>query len=1558
MKNKFFLSVVAAIILPLSSAVAQVTTASNIVKMAADLQRPYIYALQAPAVSGQSGNLLFINTTNGNIDKTLTIGINPVDLTINYAEGRLYIASWTETWTYVVDLNKQTLLPSLNLGTDIYKINADGPGRIITEGEDQWIAVNIVDTTTGNVVGSMPWPEREGDGETDPTGTFYYHCDNNISDAYIHKEQIVNDVVTEVAGSLQHPYGSRNLILSPDGSTLFWQGYIYDANLNELGSLGEEIYATTAHGDLALGAQHVFNAHNGQTVYTWPFSASVMAVSGDQQKVFLYNSASNQLITIPMSAIASVPGPGLNPTPAEGSVVNPPLAQVSWTASPLALSYRIFCGTNQAAVAAADTNSALYLGLTTSNSFSLPAPVGLGLTYYWRVDSVGFSSTIIGTIWSFTVSPLMVTPQTLSLSGVVGLPVLPQTISLSAPLPTAWNLAIAQSWISASATNGATSSSVALQLSTTNLTAGLYTNQITLTANGITLQLPVVLQLFNLNASKMVADPNRNMIYVLHPGSGSFADAFLLFLNTDTGVVEKVIPIGTNPTDLTVNRFEDRLYVSNWLHNQTRVVDLATRIELTPLALGTDVYKINAGRAGRIITESEDQWITVNIVDTFTGNVVDSMAWSLYEGDGETDPTGTVYYHGDYGISDAHIHKFICTNDTLVEVADSNQHYGERNLLLSADGTKLFWNSYVYDTNLTELGTLGAEIYACSTNGSVAFGSSQAFDTASKRVIYNLPASSTVSIVDRQNQRYWYFDSITATIGSIPMSVIESPSISQQPASYTTVAVSNSVYLTATAIGLSPLSYQWTLAGTNLAGATNYFLSINNIELEQSGDYQLIATNSYGSVTSLVAYVSVLIPPAIATQPSVVSVLAGSNALISVGAIGSVPITYQWSFGGIAIANATNSTLTVSNAQSVNGGYYQVTLANDVGTATSLPIILRVLPSKALIVSGPSPVSVPAGSQAVFSANVIGSAPLTFQWYKDGALLSGAVSSQLIISNAQAANAGLYQLLVSNFLGTAVSPGATLTVLPVRPSFVLQPVSVAAVAGSSVSFESLAAGSDDGLNPIRYAWYFQSNRITGQTSHDLSLPSITATNQGAYFVVASNSYGAATSAVAQLTVYLPPSLQIGLSNLVVDEGETVVLNPNATGTPPLAYSWNFNTIQLTNTAALLSLTNITRAQSGYYSVTVTNQYGSISATGKISVFLPASPVVAWGDDSGGQIDVPANLDDAVAVAGGDYHSVAIRHDGTLVAWGFDDEGQIDVPTNSLRFVSVASGADHNLAIAEDGSVVAWGRDDGGQTDVPGTVSSVLSVAAGNSHSLALLASGTVVAWGDDTYGQTDIPFALMPGYLVYYWWGEEYWVINLSWVPVQAIAAGRNHNLALLYDGTVVAWGDNSFGQASPPSNLSNVVAITAGYLHSAALCSNGTVVVWGDNTFGQTNVPPGLSNVVAIAAGDFHTLALLSNGTVVGWGDDTFGQLDVPSSVTQAVGIASGYYHGLALVPLNSLLLAHLTRDGLVMQWNGAGILQWAPTPTGPYAVVLCQGNSWTNLDMSAPAKFFRLRR
>jgi parallel beta-helix repeat protein len=713
---------------------------------------------------------------------------------------------------------------------------------------------------------------------------------------------------------------------------------------------------------------------------------------------------------------------------------------------------------------------------------------------------------------------------------------------------------------------------------------------------------------------------------------------------------------------------------------------------------------------------------------------------------------------------------------------------------------------------------------------------------------------------------------------------------------------------------------------------------------------------SFPHVETCMFAVTVLVMPYITNQPSIISVLANTNAAISIGAIGTQPMNFQWSFNGNPIANTSDSTLIVSNVQAVNEGIYSVTISNSLGMVSSGNIFLRVVPAKAAVVDGPASQSVLAGSQAIFNPSVIGTAPLYFQWYKDGVLLAGDNASELVISNAQASDEGFYQVLVSNALGTAVSPAATLTVVPSGPTFVQQPASASGWPGDTITFESQAVGSDDDLDPIVYSWYFQSNVIAGQNNAVFSISAIAPTNQGVYYVVATNLYGAATSDVVQLTVFQTPSLTLSLSNLIVDAGKTITLSPIVSGTPPLAYSWTFNFWQLPVTNGCLVLTNLNPSQSGFYSVTIANQFGSISSTGRVSVFSPASQIIPWGDDSAGQIDVPTNFYDAVTVAGGEYHTVAIRHDGSLVAWGLDDEGQTDVPTNWLPFVAVAAGADHNLAIAEDGSVLAWGADDAGQADVPGTVSSVLSVAAGESHSLALLASGIVVAWGDNTYGQTTLPNQLITGSWGGFWWNPT-WIPNPNWMPVEAIAAGNNHSLALLTNGLVVAWGDNSAGESTLPTNLSNVVAVTAGYLHSVALCSNGTVVAWGDDSFGQTNVPAGLSNVVAIAAGDFHTLALLSNGNVVGWGNDSLGQLDTPEGLTNAVAIASGYYTGMALVPFKAFLQANMTSAGLLIRWNGTGVLQWASTPGGPYTDLPSQGNVWTNINMSAHARFFRLR-
>lgn len=176
--------------------------------------------------------------------------------------------------------------------------------------------------------------------------------------------------------------------------------------------------------------------------------------------------------------------------------------------------------------------------------------------------------------------------------------------------------------------------------------------------------------------------------------------------------------------------------------------------------------------------------------------------------------------------------------------------------------------------------------------------------------------------------------------------------------------------------------------------------------------------------------------------------------------------------------------------------------------------------------------------------------------------------------------------------------------------------------------------------------------------------------------------------------------------------------------------------------------------------------------------------------------------------------------------------------------------------------------------MPAGLGGVSHIAAGAAHFLARRNDGSVVAWGDNTYQQTAVPAGL---------------------VSVANVAAGEKHSLVFLTNGSVMAWGDNTFGQTNLPAAAIGITAIACGYDHNLALKADGTVVAWGRNDSGQTSVPAGLSNVIAIGAGAYHSLAVKSDGTVTAWGWDAGGQSTVPAGLTGVSAVAGGYTFSLA---------------------------------------------------------------
>jgi len=367
----------------------------------------------------------------------------------------------------------------------------------------------------------------------------------------------------------------------------------------------------------------------------------------------------------------------------------------------------------------------------------------------------------------------------------------------------------------------------------------------------------------------------------------------------------------------------------------------------------------------------------------------------------------------------------------------------------------------------------------------------------------------------------------------------------------------------------------------------------------------------------------------------------------------------------------------------------------------------------------------------------------------------------------------------------------------------------------------------------------------------------------------------------------------------------------------------------------------------------------------------------------------------IAVALGGDHSTALAADGTVYTWGYNVVGQLgdgtyddsstpvkvlkgeyagttylgDDPDNKI--IAVALGQYYSIALAADGTVYTWGYNDNGQLgdgttttrltpvkvlkgEYAGTTylgddsdNKITAVALGWKHSIALAADGTVYTWGDNDKGQlgegtntdSSTPVKVKKGAYS----GTTY----LGDAPnnkITAVAVGCSYSIALAADGTVFTWGDNIEGQlgegtntdsstpvkvkkgaysgttylGDDPNNKITVVAL--GYAHSIALAADGTVFTWGYNVNGQlgdstttdgntpVKVKKGAYNgttylgddsnnkITAVALGQEFSVALAADGTVFTWGDNYSGQLGdgtttdryVPVKVSGEVAMAT----------------------------------------------------------------------
>ena len=396
-----------------------------------------------------------------------------------------------------------------------------------------------------------------------------------------------------------------------------------------------------------------------------------------------------------------------------------------------------------------------------------------------------------------------------------------------------------------------------------------------------------------------------------------------------------------------------------------------------------------------------------------------------------------------------------------------------------------------------------------------------------------------------------------------------------------------------------------------------------------------------------------------------------------------------------------------------------------------------------------------------------------------------------------------------------------------------------------------------------------------------------------------------------------------------------------------------------------------------------------------SVHMPAEVQVEVLDEpyeSAEVIPVPTALNapgfhegtvfsEATLTAGG-HHTCAILDNMSISCWGYDDEGQLGngletsfqyVPDSvlwginasaGLTATSISAGFSHTCVLAFNSygsGVSCWGSTTqqqassswwGSNTEEPSSLSTnfgfgsaPVALDSGADHSCVILNDGNVSCWGANNRGQVGTSPTQNPST------GPQYsnFVDMSSFGHAKALGLGGDHSCAIVVNGSVACWGNNSVGQlgrgytnayddtpwyVQPFGQNRKAIAIDAGGNTTCALLDDASVSCWGAGDYGQlgnnntanSNTPqevssfPGNEDAVSVAVGWRHGCVLLSDQNMSCWGNNAFSQLGNNNTSNSTTPVLVQPMNGTAkpvALTLNNLHTCALLDDGNAACWG-----------------------------------------
>jgi hypothetical protein len=375
--------------------------------------------------------------------------------------------------------------------------------------------------------------------------------------------------------------------------------------------------------------------------------------------------------------------------------------------------------------------------------------------------------------------------------------------------------------------------------------------------------------------------------------------------------------------------------------------------------------------------------------------------------------------------------------------------------------------------------------------------------------------------------------------------------------------------------------------------AINNAKTVRSITLPNNRNVVVLAVDATPAGTASFAAAAPNLSPAPGTYTSAQSVTLSdstSGAVMYYTTNGATPTTNSAQYR-VGTPIQISSTTTIE-AIAVASGYSNSAVTGATFTITSAPTAPQ-------ITTRPANKTVTVGQTAAFSVVATGTAPLRYQWSKNGTPIAGATgSSYTTPATVSGDNGSSFTVVVTNATGSMTSNAAMLTVTaaPTPPTIITQPSNVTIPVGSSATFSVATSGSG-----LSYQWNFDGAAIAGANSSSYTISSAAASNTGNYSVLISNSVGSVTSAPATLVVNAsaPPTFTLSSScaTAVVVGLQWGVADPTVT-----QYHISRNGVSLATTPNLyFADTNVVAKTSYNYVVTARNSSGATLTSNTLSL---------------------------------------------------------------------------------------------------------------------------------------------------------------------------------------------------------------------------------------------------------------------------------------------------------------------------------------------------------------------